>query len=116
MNRVEYEFPNSYPEKIEAIVYKRMYNTLRNEMDQLRGKKKSPNKLRKSIGEDSTLLVNEIETLPTEKSLGIFSNNIFSKTKSQSSLSPIKKKKHYNQNENKYIHCEYRHPGTFVKF
>jgi len=93
-----------------------MYNTLRNEIDQLRGKKKSPNKLKRSIGEDSTLLLNQIETLQTEKTLGIFPNNFNTKTISQSSLSPIKKKKNYNKNENKYLHCEYRHPGTFVKF
>jgi hypothetical protein len=93
-----------------------MYGTLRNEIDQLRGKNNSPNKLKKSVGEDSTLLVNEIETLPTEKITGILSNNYYPKTKNQKSISPVKRRKNYGIDENKYVHCEYRHPGTFVKY
>jgi len=110
---VDYENPNSNPEKIEAIVYKRMYNTLRNEIDQMVGKKKSPNK-RIRVDSDSNFLANELETISGEKNLEITANYNTVKTSNHKTQLPSKKKSKFGSLDDKFIHKEYRHPGTFV--
>jgi hypothetical protein len=92
-----------------------MYNTLRNEIDQMRGKKNSPNK-KIRLDSDSTFLANELYTTPAEKNIEVTSSYNNLKTTNYKTHSPTKRKANYGNLDNKYIHKEYRHPGTFVKF
>ncbi len=85
---------------------------MRNEINQMRGKNKSPSKQPKSDN-DSTILVNELEASSNEKNIEIVSNSKTTKM-NQRSLSPAKYKNSGTSSGNKYVHYEYRHPGTFV--
>jgi hypothetical protein len=97
---VAYENPKSMPEKIDAIVFKKMYHILKDEIDKMRGLHIKRRHSRKKKGR-------RLESDKEQKSVSKEKRKSVSAEKKN--ISKTKKRQ-----DDQFSHCEYKHPGTFV--